>query len=182
MLCEMARPPFVPFVAVLVLGCADVGTGDDTNPFGDGTTAASGQETVGPEPTSDEGTTAASGEATGTVTTGTPTTDAPTTEASTSGPPTGTSDATTAPGDTSDGGTGAGELGECIGIGAWQSCAQYCEAVLDVCVEGGCDGATVVYYGDVGDCQAMQGSGEATACDTAFPGGGSASFARCCCQ
>lgn len=182
MLCEMARAPLVPLVAMLVLGCADVGTGDDTNPFGDGTTAASGQATVEPDPTGGEGSTAGSAEATGTVTTGTPTTDAPTTgEASTSGPPPGTSEETTAPGDS--GGTGAGELGECVGIGAWESCAQYCEAVLDVCVEGGCNGATVVYYGDVADCTAMQGgSSEAAACDATFPGGGGASFARCCCQ
>lgn len=174
----MPRPPVLPLVATLVLGCADVGTGDDTNPFGDGTTAASGQGTVAPDPTGGEASTATAGE-TAEATTAEATTTA---EASTSGPPPGTDDATTAPGDTS-GGTGAGELGECVGIGAWTSCAQYCEAVLDVCVEGGCGGSTVVYYGDVNDCTAMAaGSGEATACDAAFMGGGGASFARCCCQ
>jgi hypothetical protein len=177
MLLAMVRPPLGPFVAMLVLGCADVETGEDTNPFGDGTAAtgtATGQAT---SPTSDDASTATM------PTSGMPTTDAPTTaEASSSGPPPGTDDATSTPGDSS-GGPGQGELGECIGIGAWESCAQYCEAVLDVCVEAGCDGATVVYYGDVADCTAMaDGNGEATGCDEGFGMGGGASFARCCCQ
>jgi len=182
MLCHMARAPWVPLVAMLVLGCTDVGGGEDTNPFGDGT-AASGTGTGEPNPpTGGEASTAASGEATAEPTTATPTTDAPTTDAPTTGPPPGTDDATTAPEDTS-GGSGEVELGECIGIGAWESCAQYCEAVLEVCVEAGCDGATVVYYGDVASCNAMQGNGgEATACDEGFAMGGGASFARCCCQ
>lgn len=176
----MARAPWVPLVATLVLGCADVGTGEDTNPFGDGT-AATGTDTSTPSPTGGDASTAGTGEATTEPTT----TEAPTSaEASTSGPPPATDDATSTPGDSSSsgGGSGAGELGECIGIGAWESCAQYCEAILDVCVEGGCDGATVVYYGDVAACNAMRGNGEAAPCDEGFAMGGGASFARCCCE
>jgi hypothetical protein len=184
MLREMARALPASFVVMLVLGCADVGGGEDTNPFGDGTAATS--------TATGEATGAASdGEAStaGTPTTGTPTTDATTTDppttadASSSGPPPDTDDATTAPSDTSGGPTGNGELGECIGIGAWESCAQYCEAVLEVCVEAGCDGATVLYYPDVGACTAMRdASSAATPCDQGFAMGGGASFARCCCQ
>jgi hypothetical protein len=115
-------------------------------------------------------------------TSGTPTTEAPTTDAPTTDePPPGTDDATSAPGDTS-GGNG-GTLGQCLGIGAWQSCAQACEAVTDTCVEAGCDGATVVYYPDVGACTALRdGSGAATPCGETFAMGGGVSFARCCCQ
>lgn len=182
MLPEMPRLQLPALFATLVLGCADVGGGEDTNPFGDGTAATGTGEAT--SPAGSEASTAATGDATGVPTTGAPTTEAPTTaEASTSGPPPGTDDATSTPGDTSSGGgSGEGELGECIGIGAWESCAQYCEANLDVCVEGGCGGATVVYYGDVADCNAMRGSGEATPCDEGFGMGGGASFARCCCQ
>lgn len=186
MLGEMIRALPAPFVAMLVLGCADVGGGEDTNPFGDGTAATS---TAGPgdaTQTASEGeaSTAGSGDATGTTATDTPTTDAPTTaDASSSGPPPGTDDATTAPSDTSGGPTGNGEISECIGIGAWESCAQYCEAVLEACVEGGCDGATVLYYPDVGACTAMRdANAEATPCNEEFAMGGGASFARCCCQ
>jgi hypothetical protein len=176
MLPAMHRLPVLSFVAMLVLGCADVDVGEDTNPFGDGTAATGMGEAT--SPAGSEASTAA----TGMPTTDAPTTGAPTTtEASTSGPPPGTDDATSAPGDTSSGGSGEGELGECVGIGAWESCAQYCEAVLEVCVEGGCGGATVVYYGDVAACNAMRGNGEATPCDEGFAMGGGASFARCCC-
>ena len=178
MLCAMARAPWVPLVATLVLGCADVGTGDDTNPFGDGT-VGTGTGTGAPSPTGGDASTAGTAEAT----TEPATTEAPTTaETSTSGPPPATDDATSTPGDSSSGGgPGAGELRECIGIGAWETCAQYCEAILEVCVEGGCDDATVVYYGDVEACNAMRGNGEAMPCDEGFAGGGGASFARCCC-
>jgi hypothetical protein len=178
----MVRVATVLFLAMLVLGCADVDAGEDTNPFGDVTAATgTGQAT---SPASDgESTVGGSGGTTGMPTTEAPTTEAPTTaEASTSGPSSATDDATSTPGDTS-GGPGEGELGECIGLGAWETCAQYCEAVLEVCVEGGCDGATVVYYDDVAACTAMRSSGsEATPCDGAFMMGGGVSFGRCCCQ
>jgi hypothetical protein len=181
MLLGMPRPPVLSLVAMLVLACADVGTGEDTNPFGDGT-AATGTDTGASSPTSGEASTAGTGEATAMPTTEPATTEAPTTaEASTSGPPPDTDDATSTPGDSSDGGSGEGELGDCIGIGAWESCAQYCEANLDVCVEAGCGGVTVVYYGDIEACTAMRGNGEATPCDEGFAMGGGASFARCCC-
>lgn len=184
MLCTMARALPVPFLAMLVLGCADVGGGEDTNPFGDGTAGtgiATGEATRAA--TSGEASTAGSGDVTGTsATDATGTDDAPPADTSSSGP-TGTDDATTAPGDTSGGPTGSGELGECIGIGAWESCAQYCEAVLEACVEAGCDGATVHYYPDVGACTAMRdASAQGTPCDEGFAMGGGASFARCCCQ
>jgi hypothetical protein len=174
--------PALPLVSLLVLACADVGGGEDTNPFGDGT-MGTGTGTSASNPTSDEASTAGTGGATAMPTTESATTDAPTTaEASTSGPPPDTDDATSTPGDTSsDGGSGEGELGECLGIGAWESCAQYCEAILDVCIEGGCGGATVVYYGDVASCNAMRGEGEATPCDEGFSMGGGVSFVRCCC-
>lgn len=168
---------------MLLLGCADVGTGEDTNPFGDGT-AATGMATGQATSMASEGDgTAGSGGSTAMPTTDAPTTDAPTSaEASSSGPSSATDDATSTPGDTS-GGTGEVGLGECIGLGAWESCAQYCEAVLEVCVEAGCDGSTVVYYGDVAECTDMQGgNGEATPCDEAFGMGGGVSFGRCCCQ
>jgi hypothetical protein len=179
MLPGMSRLPVVSLVSLLVLACADVGGGEDTNPFGDGT-AATGTDTEASSPTSGEASTAATGEAT----TEPATTEAPTTaEATTSGPPPDTDDATSTPGDSSSGGgSGEGELGECIGIGAWESCAQYCEAGLDVCVEAGCGGVTVVYFGDIGDCTAAtRGNGAATPCDESFAMGGGASFARCCC-
>ena len=74
-------------------------------------------------------------------------------------------------------------LGECFGLGVWQSCTQYCAAGKAECVEGGCEGATVFFYGDVDDCVAMQASGSADqACDAGFPQGGGASFGRCCCD
>ncbi len=178
----MARRSLVPLLATLLLGCADVGTGDDTNPFGDGTTGT-GAGTAETPATSDTNTTG-SDDASGGATTTSPTTDGPTTaEASSSGPPPGTDDATTAPGDTTNGGSGEGELGECIGLGVWESCAQYCEAVMEVCAESGCDGATLVYYDDVAACEEMQGSnGQATPCGEPFAMGGGVSFARCCCQ
>jgi hypothetical protein len=185
MLREMVRALPASFVVMLVLGCADVGGGEDTNPFGDGTAATSTATGNATQAASDgEASTAGSGDATGTPTTDATTTDPPTTaDASSSGPPPGTDDATTAPSDTSGGPTGPGELGECIGIGAWESCAQYCEAVLEACVEAGCDGATVLYYPDVGACTAMRdASSAATPCDQDFAMGGGASFARCCCQ
>lgn len=75
------------------------------------------------------------------------------------------------------------ELAECFGLGVWGSCAQYCEAGKAECVEAGCDGATVVYYGDVDDCVAMSSGGGANqSCDAPFQQGGGASFGRCCCE
>ena len=75
-------------------------------------------------------------------------------------------------------------LAECFGIGIWESCAQYCEALEATCVEAGCDGATVVYYGDANACIAMRSNGESDqACDAAFDEqGGGVSFGRCCCN
>jgi hypothetical protein len=84
--------------------------------------------------------------------------------------------------DPTTGGVDGAALGDCIGTGAWDSCAQYCSARTQACVEGGCDGATVVYYGDVGDCTSRaDGQPEADACDADFAMGGGISFARCCC-
>lgn len=74
-------------------------------------------------------------------------------------------------------------LAECFGLGVWQSCTQYCAALDADCVEAGCDGATVVYYGDVDACVAMRSDGESDqACDAEFMQGGGVSFGRCCCH
>lgn len=80
-------------------------------------------------------------------------------------------------------GTDCPALAECFGLGVWQSCTQYCEAGDATCVAGGCDGATVVYYGDVDACVAMSSSGSsAQSCDDGFDMGGGNSFGRCCCH
>ena len=75
-------------------------------------------------------------------------------------------------------------LGECFGIGIWESCAQFCEANDATCVEGGCDGATVVLYGDAMACIDMRSNGQADQpCDAGFDQqGGGVSFGRCCCD
>lgn len=74
-------------------------------------------------------------------------------------------------------------LAECFGLGVWQSCTEYCTALKTTCVAGGCDGATVVYYGDVDACTAMDSSGSsAQGCDDGFDMGGGNSFGRCCCD
>lgn len=75
-------------------------------------------------------------------------------------------------------------LGECFGIDIWASCDQFCEANDAVCVQGGCGGATVVYYGDANACIDMSSNGEAALpCDGAFDTqGGGVSFGRCCCD
>lgn len=75
-------------------------------------------------------------------------------------------------------------LGECFGIDIWVSCDQFCEANDAVCVEGGCGGATVLYYGDAMACIDMRSNGEeASACDAGFATqGGGVSFGRCCCD
>ena len=74
-------------------------------------------------------------------------------------------------------------LAECFGLGVWQSCTQYCEAGDATCVASGCDGATVVYYGDVDACVAMESSNSsAQGCDEGFDMGGGNSFGRCCCD
>lgn len=95
----------------------------------------------------------------------------------------GDSGATTAGDDGSDDAPPDGAaLGECLGIGAWETCAQWCGANDQSCVEAGCDGATVVYYDDVGACTSMRAAeGDAAACDAGFAMGGGVSFARCCC-
>lgn len=162
---------------VSLIGCTVTNDdGSDTNPFG--TTAPTSTATDdGTGPGSDAGTTAGDGSASGTPTTGTPTTGTPD-DTSSSGSPPPTSDG---PSDSS-GNPGDGQLGDCIGTGAWTSCAMYCQANLDVCVEGGCGGATVVYYKDAGDCSAEQAdSSAATPCAEPFAMGGGISFARCCC-
>jgi hypothetical protein len=161
----------------VLVGCADVGGGDDTNPFGEGTAGVSATAGATAATGEDDDTASTGAEtSTGTPTTGTPTTG----EGTSSGE--GPGESTSSPGDSSGGG-GGGALGECIGLGAWETCAQYCEAVTEVCVEAGCDGSTVVYYGDVAACTAMRpGDGAATPCDEGFAMGGGASFGRCCCQ
>jgi hypothetical protein len=75
-------------------------------------------------------------------------------------------------------------LGECFGIGIWESCDQFCEANDAVCVEGGCGGATVVLYGDANACIDMRSNGDADQpCDAGFDQqGGGVSFGRCCCD
>jgi hypothetical protein len=75
-------------------------------------------------------------------------------------------------------------LGECFGIGIWESCDQFCEANDAVCVEGGCGGATVVLYGDAMACIDMRSNGDADQpCDAGFDQqGGGVSFGRCCCD
>lgn len=160
---------------VMVLdGCADVGGGEDTNPFGEGTAAPiTGTGEAASSASGDGSTTGGAGSSTSTPTSGSG-------DGMSSGE--GPGESTSAPSDTS-GGAGEGTLGECIGLGAWESCAQYCEAVTEVCVAAGCDGATVVYYDDVAACIAMRGSNdEATPCNESFAMGGGVSFARCCCQ
>jgi hypothetical protein len=87
---------------------------------------------------------------------------------------------TSTPDDTS---TNCPMLGECFGVGVWESCDQFCEANSAVCVEGGCGGATVVYYGDAMACIDMDSNGEAAqSCADGFEQGGAVSFGRCCCD
>jgi hypothetical protein len=164
-------------VLVGVAGCTVEGDDGDTNPFG--TTAATATvASEGAAPTGDP-TTAGEGSATGTSTTST--TSPTTTPGDTSS--TGSSPETSGgPSGDSSGDPGDGQLGGCIGTGAWASCAMYCEANLDACVEGGCDGSTVAYYKDATDCDASQPDGtEATPCDAPLVMDGGISFARCCC-
>jgi hypothetical protein len=116
---------------------------------------------------------------------------ATTTTASSTTTETTTTTTTTASESSSESSTGAPPcegadcpaLAECFGLGVWESCAQYCEALEATCVAGGCDGATVVYYGDVDACTAMRSSGSSDqGCDEAFAMGGGNSFGRCCCD
>ena len=167
---------------MLLVGCTVEGDNGDTNPFGtDAATGAATSTATGEGSGSDPSATGA-GSATGpssTTSTSTTSTTSPPGDTSTSSPP-GTSDG---PPRDSSGSPGDGQLGGCIGTGAWTSCAMYCEANLDVCVQGGCGGATVVYYKDATDCEAQQvDSTEATPCDQPFAMGGGISFARCCCM
>ncbi|MCA9710440.1 MAG: hypothetical protein KDK70_31660 [Myxococcales bacterium] len=171
-------------VGLVALGCGDVEVGDESgNPFGDGTASSTGTSTTTPGTRGTAEDTAGTQGSQGTAsTTDGPTTDASTAEGS-SGPTTGpTTGSATTTASESSGGPGEGQLGECLGTGAWSSCAQYCEANLEFCVEGGCDGQTVVYYDDFGACtDLMPASGEATPCTEGFAMGGGISFARCCC-
>lgn len=158
-----------------LMGCAPKQVaGESGDMFGGGTAATRGEVTgADTEAEAEDDDTSA-----GSVTSD----DGPATTSATS--TTGAPPQTTGPSDTGTTGAGPGEgqLGECIGVGAWSSCAQYCEAVLEQCVPGGCDGVTVAYYGDVGACTAMRADGgEASACGEGFTMGGGISFARCCC-
>lgn len=168
--CGEEREPDCPGVA-----CP---TGADTagSTSGDVTTAtatASGTTTA----TSSTSTTTSSTTAGATTDTATTTgADAGTTSAGTTDPDPGSTTAACE-------GQSCPALDECFGLGVWQSCAQFCNAGSDSCVEGGCDGATVAYYDDVNACVNRQPSSTAaTACDAPFMMGGGVSFGRCCCQ
>jgi hypothetical protein len=118
-------------------------------------------------------------------TTDEPTTDASASASDTTAAPEGTSSAddesTTAP---PCDGADCPVLFECFGIDIWESCTQYCEASKATCVENGCDGVTVVYYGDAQACIDSSSNGSASqSCDAAFDvQGGGVSFGRCCCD
>jgi hypothetical protein len=75
-------------------------------------------------------------------------------------------------------------LGECFGIGVWDSCDQFCAANDAVCVDAGCGGATVVFYGDAEACVDMRSNGDSDqSCADGFElQGGGVSFGRCCCD
>lgn len=164
----------------LALGCGNKEVSDSGNPFG--TTSGTGSTAPGTgEAGSSEAGSMGSASETSEPTTGSPTGEGSTSSASNTNGSTSDDPTTGMPGD-STGPVGAGQLGECVGTDAWASCAQYCEAILEQCVPGGCDGMTVVYYNDVGACQAMEADGgDASACADPFAGGGGISFARCCC-
>lgn len=165
---------------LLLVGCGDVDVDDGGNPFASATDGTAGTAPVATSAATEaEGTSApATSEATGESGPST----APGSEGTTTTePPSTTGDESGQPGESS-GNPGDGGLGECVGTGAWESCAQYCSAVLDTCVEAGCGGATVHYYNDVGACTAMEtDSTSAQPCDEPFQMGGGISFARCCC-
>ncbi len=167
---------------VLAIGCTDAETSDDAlTSLGEPTTNPPTSTSMPTNGTGNDGaSTMDSG--TQTPTTGAPTTDGSTSSAATTDTPTTDTPTTDTPTTDTSGNPGDGQLGECIGTGAWNNCAQYCSANLDVCVEAGCDGQTVVYYNDVGSCTDMEADGgEAIGCDEDFATGGGISFARCCC-
>ncbi|HET6582941.1 MAG TPA: hypothetical protein VFG69_05835 [Nannocystaceae bacterium] len=117
---------------------------------------------------------------------GAATTDAPATTAGDESTTSAGASSDTAPGDTTGApcrGADCPTLGECFGVGVWESCTQYCAAGKATCVPAGCDGATVVYYGDANACVDMRSNGESDqSCDADFMQGGATSFARCCCE
>lgn len=163
-------------LAPMVLACTAADDGGDTNPFGSTAPTSTITEASTNDASTNEATTTA---ATATAATATEATTTGTPSDSSSGSPPSTSDG---PATDGTGNPGDGQLGGCIGTGAWTSCAMYCEANLDVCVEAGCGGATVVYYKNVGDCTSDQAdSSAATPCNDPFAMGGGISFARCCC-
>lgn len=183
----MVRGAILGLVVLAFAGCGDdSGDDDGLTGFGPGSTGpgGGGGSTEAASPTSDPGdgssepTSAGGGDGT------TAEDDGPGSDGATTEPPIGSSGEGSSGEGSEDTGAppGGGELGECLGTGAWQSCAQWCSANDAACVEGGCDGATVVYYGDVDTCTSMGvGNGDAQACDADFQMGGGISFARCCC-
>ena len=178
----MLRGAILGVFALSLSACGEENGGDDgLTGFGPGTTgatsdaptSAAGSGTSGADSSPGVSTTAADGEGS------TAADDGPASDDASTEPPAGSSDG---PSESTGPPPGGGALGECLGTGAWQTCAQWCSANDSACVEGGCDGSTVVYYGDVDACTAMgQGQGDAQACDADFQMGGGISFARCCC-
>jgi len=180
----------VALVALLVV-LAACGEADECSgfgcPTGSATAADDGASTDASDPSTDP---TAADDDTATSASASTTDVAPTTSASASA-----SDTTSAPEGTSSAddesttsppcdGADCPALGECFGIGIWESCAQFCEANDATCVESGCDGATVVLYGDAMACIDMRSNGQADQpCDAGFDQqGGGVSFGRCCCD
>ena len=191
----MLRSAIVLVVVILALpGCAE---DDDCNGFGcptsdptaadDAATTGASDPTVDPSMTADDDSPDDDDDTASSMTVAT-TEPGSTSDAS-------ASDTTSAPESTSNAeeesttappceGADCPTLAECFGIGIWENCAQYCEANEANCVEGGCDGATVVYYGDANACIDMRSNGQSNqSCDAAFDEqGGGVSFGRCCCD
>lgn len=153
------------------LGCfADTGTASNADTSASTSTTASTSATASSTSASSESTSDVESSSSAGESTTMPATTSAESSSSESGPP---------PCE----GTDCPTLAECFGLGVWQSCTQYCEAGDATCVVGGCDGATVVYYGDVDACVAMESSSSsAQSCDEGFDMGGGNSFGRCCCH